>query len=190
MSPILRKPRVCEDCKQGYVPTSNRQRFCLACRSLREAPKRIANHCRKGHELTPENTAICTYRDGRIRRQCRICKKNGYKIWRDKNREYLLGAYKRRRIAGGVWSPARVRMYRYGLTPERYQAMFSEQGGMCKLRCGRAIAAVDHDHCTNLVRGLLCKPCNAALGLLKDDPLLMERAAEYIRRSNANTPDH
>jgi hypothetical protein len=39
---------------------------------------------------------------------------------------------------------------------------------------------VDHDHATGRVRGLLCAACNAALGLLQDNPRVILSAADYL----------
>lgn len=41
---------------------------------------------------------------------------------------------------------------------------------------------VDHDHETGKVRKLLCHNCNRALGLLRDDPALLRKSAEYIEQ--------
>ena len=38
----------------------------------------------------------------------------------------------------------------------------------------------DHDHSTGLIRGWICGPCNRALGLLKDCPDRMKKAALYL----------
>jgi hypothetical protein len=39
---------------------------------------------------------------------------------------------------------------------------------------------VDHDHGTGEIRGLLCVPCNNTLGLFREDPDLLKRAARYV----------
>lgn len=80
------------------------------------------------------------------------------------------------------------------LIPNRsYQFFHDRQGGVCAI-CKRPEThhdpsgrtkrlAVDHDHQTGLVRGLLCHGCNAALGLMADDPARLEEAARYIKRA-------
>lgn len=55
----------------------------------------------------------------------------------------------------------------YGISPEVLQTMYDDQGGKCyfcgsaKPLHGRGALAIDHNHDTGVVRGLLCKPCNA-----------------------------
>lgn len=44
---------------------------------------------------------------------------------------------------------------------------------------------VDHDHKTGKVRGMLCNHCNRGLGHFRDDPELMEFAAQYVREMSA-----
>ena len=44
--------------------------------------------------------------------------------------------------------------------------------------------AVDHCHVKGSVRKLLCKSCNNGLGLFKDNPELLEKAADYLRNHN------
>lgn len=57
-------------------------------------------------------------------------------------------------------------MRAYGITPEDYDRMDAEQDGKCAA-CARPPLkyrlAVDHNHDTGKVRGLLCVPCNRAL---------------------------
>ena len=42
---------------------------------------------------------------------------------------------------------------------------------------------IDHCHKTNVFRGLLCSPCNQAIGLMCDDVSVMRSASAYIKRS-------
>jgi len=73
---------------------------------------------------------------------------------------------------------------KYGITFEDFKAMLKQQNFQCAI-CGIHQAeliyrmAVDHDHGTGKVRGLLCRPCNHALGLLKDDSGNPARAPAY-----------
>lgn len=51
----------------------------------------------------------------------------------------------------------------YGLTAEQYDALLERQGGRCAICRNRPKSkrlAVDHDHKTGEVRGLLCSRCN------------------------------
>lgn len=73
----------------------------------------------------------------------------------------------------------------YGLTPGGYANLLKIQGGRCAI-CRRANGrtkrlAVDHRHSDNLVRGVLCGPCNQMIGYAHDDPEVFERAAAYLR---------
>ena len=82
----------------------------------------------------------------------------------------------------------RSRLRKYGLSIEDYDSILESQGHLCAI-CGtsdpgdgRANFCVDHNHRTQKVRGLLCNPCNKALGLFKDNPSVMREAANYVER--------
>lgn len=70
------------------------------------------------------------------------------------------------------------------ITPEQYNLMLKKQKGLCwicKDPPGKQRLALDHCHKTNRVRGLLCSACNTGLGLFKDKPGVLLRAARYLR---------
>ena len=73
---------------------------------------------------------------------------------------------------------------RYGVSREALRQMWEAQDGKCAI-CGdppqQKRLAVDHCHATGKVRALLCHRCNGAVGMMRDDPALLERAAQYIR---------
>ena len=74
----------------------------------------------------------------------------------------------------------------YGLSIGEYKALVKKQKGKCQV-CGiheselKKRLAVDHCHKTKEIRGLLCQNCNFMLGHFKDDPLLLNSAAKYLK---------
>ena len=73
----------------------------------------------------------------------------------------------------------------YDITPEEYDEILARQGGrcaICRKKPGAVAFAVDHDHRTNKVRGLLCPVrCNHdLLGRRDQDPELFLRAYQYL----------
>lgn len=72
----------------------------------------------------------------------------------------------------------------FSIPVERLRAMRQEQDNACAIchqpcPSGRALA-VDHDHTTGAIRGLLCANCNRALGLLQDSPEVVASALAYL----------
>lgn len=45
---------------------------------------------------------------------------------------------------------------------------------------GLDVVAVDHNHDTGAVRGLLCNACNKGIGFFKDCPDLLEKAQKWV----------
>lgn len=92
------------------------------------------------------------------------------------------------KAAQAIWN-LRQRMKRLGLTVEVYEQMLKKQRGVCKVckkrrACNRGrsdMLNVDHCHKTGKIRGLLCGHCNRVLGLVNDNPKLLEELAAYLR---------
>lgn len=122
-------------------------------------------HCKSGHEFTTENTY--SYRTSR---GCRICRE----VTRKKNAAKLK-AYQIQKL--------------YGISMEIYQKLIAEQEGHCFLCEEIADLVIDHNHETNEVRRLLCGRCNLGLGLLRENPELLRKAADYCEAYNDVGPE-
>ena len=100
----------------------------------------------------------------------------------EKEKAYHRDYYRRNREEMRTRALERHARTRYGLSRADIEAMREKQEGKCLL-CGRTPKVplhVDHCHATGKVRGLLCGTCNQAIGLLRDDPVLMRAAAKYV----------
>ena len=82
-------------------------------------------------------------------------------------------------------------MKKFGIGFPEYVQMAVDRGNKCdicgqpetQVRAGKIKAlAVDHDHTTGAVRGLLCCDCNQALGKFGDDPDRLASAIAYLRK--------
>lgn len=152
-------------------------------------PYERQTHCKNGHELTPENVYLSHRADGRVLRQCKPCRRA-----EDSAKRAAMTLEERRERRLSYPSLARgkhyQRKYKYGLSEEDVRAMLAHQGGGCGI-CARPLdldatdknskVAVDHDHETGEVRGLLCQRCNAGIGMLMEDMTTLKRALAYLQ---------
>lgn len=80
---------------------------------------------------------------------------------------------------------------KFGLTLDEFNALRAAQANCCAICSmpfteavrGDGAVAVDHDHRTGRVRGLLCFKCNAGIGYLRDSAVLLRMAASYLDMS-------
>lgn len=87
---------------------------------------------------------------------------------------------------------------RFALSDKDYALLLEDQGGVCAI-CGKPEAtkqkdrvlplAVDHNHDTGIVRGLLCRRCNTGIGFFSDTSALLRKAGNYIEYHNLH-PGH
>lgn len=80
------------------------------------------------------------------------------------------------------------RYYAYGLTDVAIARLFAEQEGRCAI-CQKELDlhasrkwCIDHNHDTGQVRGILCYPCNVAIGQFQDSPAMLMRAITYLEQ--------
>lgn len=127
--------------------------------------------------------------------------------WRARNPEKIRAHWEKRREVEAVksrerwatdpeWRQRKLDIRRkswYSITPEQYQQMIERQEDRCAI-CrtdepgGIGGWKIDHDHnccpgtksCGECIRGLLCTTCNTGIGMLRDDPVTMRAAADYV----------
>ncbi len=104
-----------------------------------------------------------------------------------KRREHFL-AYRQKYYRDNIASH-RVRMRnnhlirKFGITSQEYDSLLKIQDGKCAIcRCepSKRGLVVDHCHKTKRVRGLLCVPCNSAIGFMRDDMAIWLAIQEYL----------
>lgn len=80
---------------------------------------------------------------------------------------------------------------RFGLTEADFDRMLVEQDNRCAICRSESPKRhrwhIDHCHKTDRVRGLLCSECNLGLGKFKDSADVVQRAADYLRKSENDT---
>ena len=93
---------------------------------------------------------------------------------------------------GRAWHRRYQLVHAYGITVEKYEEMVRNQNGVCSI-CKRSPREtsrhqfyVDHDHATGEARGLLCGPCNSAIGSLQENLEIVVAAYKYLEQWENN----
>jgi|688.fasta_scaffold378885_2 hypothetical protein len=107
---------------------------------------------------------------------CLVCYKNRAKQYRD-----IPGAQLKQKSF--------ALKHKFNITLDTYNLMFTQQKGCCAIcnthqsELSRALA-VDHNHETGKVRGLLCMGCNRGIGMLGDNLNTIQNAVKYLKQYN------
>ncbi len=140
--------------------------------------------CRGCHRYKPIDRFYGGKRDG-LRPRCKTCTTRENLAWRKANPEKHRLTFRR------VNHRSNLRL-RFGITIEQFDAIYAACDGKCAI-CrkpetrGRRLS-LDHDHETGELRGFLCSRCNLLIGNAKDDPVVLERAAVYVRTARIVVP--
>jgi hypothetical protein len=118
--------------------------------------------------------------------------RDGFHLKDRENKKLYMREYVKRRRAADPFHELRNGLKTtHGITLEEYERMLEAQKHVCAI-CGRTEhrrstsssdkfrLAVDHDHGSAKIRGLLCSMCNHAVGYLDDSPELLRRAIAYL----------
>lgn len=102
---------------------------------------------------------------------CKPCKNEVTNIHISKN----FGYYK------NSWKAYELKR-KYAISIDEFEGMLKAQDYKCDI-CKKEIksySAVDHDHKTGKVRGLLCRKCNLGLGAAKDNIVILTNMIKYL----------
>lgn len=123
-----------------------------------------------------------------VRSNCKLCRsseKNSrdYRKEYDRNKDHILIYQKQYRGRFDKYTFNRKKtLAKYGLSEETYSNLLSKQEGkcaICKESWNRKLF-IDHCHSSGNIRGLLCRKCNSGIGFLKDSPIIVKSALEYL----------
>lgn len=70
----------------------------------------------------------------------------------------------------------------YGITQHDYDRMLRIQNDCCAICTKRLKLFIDHDHSSNVIRGLLCNKCNSLIGYADEDVRILQNAILYINK--------
>lgn len=146
----------------------------------------MKKQCRKCQKLkdTKDFHKNKGYEDG-LSHICKQCKKDYRKMWYQRNKKRLNEESKRYLLSNPkIYNNLKYRFNNF--TEDDYNNLFVEQNGCCAI-CGAHQSelsrrlAVDHNHETGHIRGLLCMKCNTALGKFYDSVEVLQNAIKYLQ---------
>lgn len=169
---ILKSEKHCTDCK----PETRRQ---LIARGVNRCS--TCGETKSVVEFKPNQS-----RAGGFDNYCTACYSEYWKDWYSRrggkegnavrNKKYYYSEL-------GQRNAFKKRLNRYGLTESQFLAL-QDTHPVCPICMEREATAIDHDHETGEVRGLLCNSCNLALGMFMDSTDALLRAVSYLKKSN------
>ena len=141
-------------------------------------------YCRRGHELTPDNTRMRSDGEGWV--ACKVCDAL-HRAAREAHTGYMR-TYRKDNPEQIKINNTKAKLKRGGWTPELYAEKKEQQETKCAI-CGKVAAEVmhgllcaDHKHVVPpLPRGLLCDMCNRVLGFFGDNSDTLRKASEYLK---------
>lgn len=108
------------------------------------------------------------------------------RIWAKNNKEKITIA-KKNRLQKDPEYNRKISIRSHGITIEYFDMMFKEQKQSCWI-CSKEFknksdAKIDHNHETNIVRGLLCNNCNTSIGLVQENIDVLKKMIKYLKQN-------
>ena len=153
--------------------TSYKEKECLVCKNKFKQTSPRHKYCG-----SIKNKTGCSY-------SIILLKKRNYRKTHKKEEKERNKKYK---------NPYKRREYKlkkeYGIDIIKYKQLLLKQNEVCaiclrpektKHQSGKIkTLSIDHNHKTGKIRGLLCHTCNVGIGLLNDDPEILDNAKNYL----------
>ncbi len=150
-------------------------------------PTKQCSKCKQVKPLT--EFAINSAKSNGLRSECRICNRElGKKHYYAHRLKRI--AKTRRWLAKNPERAKQIsfksRCKKFGLTPEEYNRLCAAQNGVCAICHQKELSvvgkrlAIDHNHITGKIRGLLCQRCNHFIGLAAEDITRLTEAIAYL----------
>lgn len=75
----------------------------------------------------------------------------------------------------------------YGITVDDFNLKLLTQNNKCEI-CNKEFtdigdACLDHNHRSGVIRGILCRNCNWALGAVKENPVIINNMINYLMKN-------
>ena len=159
---ILRQCRVCKINYQFHPRKRSCKDICNRCYKrewTRNHPEKSLEWARKNPQKRKEITL-------KYRKSHPMIYRKASKKWRENNQE----KYKKVFIINN--QKAKDKLIRLAGRPKPIKCEVCE-------RIGRI--CFDHDHKTGKFRGWICWKCNATLGMVNDNPMLLYKLAKYLK---------
>ncbi len=139
--------------------------------------KKRCYKCKEEKPFTDEFFVKSKNNKSGLKTECKKCHNIRTKEWRKRNKEKIINKAK-----------IRNRRNKYNITNKQYNNILEKQNNRCAI-CGIHKSkldknfAVDHDHKTGEIQGLLCNACNLMLGCSKDNILILIKASKFLLKN-------
>lgn len=128
-------------------------------------------------------------------KQCRVCKNTKTLDFFPQNLSYRDGRATICKTCSAKESARRrkeephiYKALKFKTDPDLIKSLLTvKECEICGGTTHRTHLAIDHNHSTGKIRGMLCDPCNQGLGKFKDDIQIMKKAIQYLEERDATT---
>lgn len=127
-----------------------------------------------------------------MKKKCGKCKQFKDILEFSKNKSRKSGVHNECKVCATNYNRLWFIQKNYKISKEEAEAIIAQiQSGeaFCEI-CNEALVlkkngyAIDHNHNTQQVRGLLCSECNKGIGHLKEDLYVLPKAIKYLEKYN------